>query len=144
MGTDIHGFVEIKKDGVWSRFEEEAFIGRYSGRNKHIPFADRDYVAFGLLAGVRDRVGNFVPVDIPRGLPKLEDTSLSKQVRRDINNNTDFHSKSYLSAKEIRDHIQNGVFSGWLYGKAAFMQDLETLISLGNPDDVRFVFWFDN
>lgn len=93
-------------------------------------------------------------------------------MKDDIEDNCDYHSLSWLSLKELLDfdydkklwdrrvmkQIAPNVWSGGelaeegegiitTYRKhlgSSYFNDLEVLKSLGEPEDVRIVFWFDN
>jgi len=60
MGTDIHGFIQEKRNGEWKNSLISAFEGR-------------DYMVFAILANVRNgyTFGNnpIVPIQMNRGLP---------------------------------------------------------------------------
>ena len=119
MGCDIHGVLQVKKAGIWVTIEEK-------------PFSDRDYVAFALLAGVRNGRA-ITPISAPRGLPPrysspeqekiqnilklpnpvIEDTYIDGQWIGD-------HSHSYYLAEELLNYDWNKVVqkeSGLVLGK---------------------------
>lgn len=83
MGTDIHIYAEIFKDGKWKKLDVE------------VP-SDKNYWSFAILANVRNGhgfagsdTGESVPfIDDPRGIP--EDTSI-----RD-SDGIEFESKDYI------------------------------------------------
>lgn len=58
MGTDIHGWIEVKEGNFWRGVNEVYRLTR----------ARRNYEMFGCLFGVRNR-GNFKPIAEGRGLP---------------------------------------------------------------------------
>lgn len=78
MGADIHGAVERQKAGRWT-FAQKLDL-------------DRNYVLFGILAGVR--YGDVQPIASPRGLPADRDRS-ADYYEGD-------HSYSYLTLAELR------------------------------------------
>lgn len=70
MGTDVHPYVELRRNGVWEH-QKQVNVPR-----------DRNYTAFGKLANVRNGTGfagcdmgdAVRPISEPRGIPK--DTSI--------------------------------------------------------------------
>jgi hypothetical protein len=155
MGCDIHSFVEIKTDGVW----------RWIYNVVDEPFSWRNYGIFGFLADVRNYSRSPV-IAQPRGLPDDVSPEL-----RDTSDNYDFHSHSWLTLAELMTYDYDRTFwnrrvmkltaDGILDGAALaeegegrtvslreflgdhFFEQLQTLAELGDPEDVRIVFWFD-
>jgi hypothetical protein len=88
MGTDIHPYVEVRKNGAWTRAKVD------------VP-RDRNYFAFGKLANVRNGSGfagcdmgdPLRPIAEPRGLPP--DTSIQN------NEIEEWRSSDYVS---LGDH----------------------------------------
>ena len=132
------------------------------------PFDWRSYSMFGFLAGVRN-YSCCEPLAAPRGLPK----DMSKEVSAEaIDWGFDGHSHSWLMLRDLVEFDYDHVFwnrrvtkktsSGVLNGAAlaeegegehityrehlgkCFFEHLDALKSLGEPDAVRIVFWFDN
>lgn len=152
MGCDIHVHVERQDEaGEWQRLDVPE------------PFGDRNYSAFGFLAGVRNY--SAVPsIAEPRGIPEDVSTSVAASFE---DWGVDAHTPSWLTARELAefDYEQsmndrritrngNGGFTGtpdegtvMTYREflgAGFIDDVETLGALGEGDRVRVVFWFDN
>lgn len=150
MGCDIHSHAERRVNGKWEvvkdAFTLDDFDREYYGREKgDSPFRWRSYSMFGFLAGVRSHWCN--PIVEPRGFP--DDTT--DEVREDYEYwGSDAHTPSFLTAKELLEfNYDKPVFKGSeetyrdnLSGM--FFIHLEDLAKLGNPEDVRIVFWFDN
>lgn len=166
MGCDIHSFVEVKKDGKWIKEENALFDDGWNGKSTS-PFDWRHYAMFSFFAGVREKLG-IEQLSEPRGLPddseclneKLDkpyemyynfgSTGFCKTVGDEILYDVDYHSHSYLLLKELVDFDYSKKLD---YGDCetyadlfsdAYFNNIETLKTLGNPEDVRFVFWFDN
>lgn len=114
MGTDIHPYVEVKTRA-----------GRWRSAPVQVP-NERNYVAFAILANVRNGFGfagvpthePLIPISEPKGLPP--DTSICN-TQGDCD---DFdvwlgdHSHSYVTLAELKSYdlnqslAQNGVVSG--------------------------------
>ncbi len=173
MGCDIHSFAEVRKNGKWEKVGEVFPLDDWDRNYFKKDFGDspinwRDYSLYGWLADVRNY--SCVPaISQPRGIPD----DVSPEVAQENNDwADDGHSHSWLSLAELlavnyetvfwdrrvtrqeapnfwngaalanegegkhitlREHLSEGYF-----------RVLETLKTLGNPDDVRIVFWFDN
>jgi hypothetical protein len=167
MGCDIHMFVEMRKNGVWGlAYGSDIPGGNFSEGNA--PFNWRSYRLFGFLAGVRN-YSEVTPISKPRGLP--EDVGEAILHERE-HWGYDGHSTSWLTVKELADFnynaemedrrctVQTGPnsWSGSATCKPGegekmtyreflgerFFKDLEILKAIGNPEDTRIVFWFDN
>lgn len=172
MGCDIHSFVEVKKDGKWQLPEPPIFvhdkIGQmvYGETNHNHPFNWRSYGVFGFLADVRN-YSMVPPIAERRGKPE----DVSDYVKAEYWESDD-HSHSWLSLKELLDFDYEAKFENrritkqtgphcWdgaalseegegkvtafreFLGKP-FFNDLETMSKIGDPENVRIVFWFDN
>jgi hypothetical protein len=134
MGCDIHLHSEIKINGKWEHYSAIE--------------VDRDYMLFGLMAGVRD--SKVTPICQPQGLPD----NLSVVTKLDYERmKDDAHSMSYYNSTLIyelekaiednREFLFNSKF-GYLFGNA-----YGQFINYPNDypeeiEDIRFVFWFDN
>ena len=108
------------------------------------PYVGRNYRLFGALAGVRDYNMDIIS-DFAKGLPvdvSTEVCAISDEW--DI----DGHTHSYLTVKELIDSKYYKMSEKELYdigmGSFFFKNVVETLLNMGNPEDVRIVFWFDN
>lgn len=155
MGCDIHSFVEVKQEGTWKQVEGV------------FPFDWRNYSVFAFLANVRN-YDCCEPISEPRGLP----SDVSNDIDFIYKDEEDYvHSTSYLTVKELIDFDYDKTFwnrritrtiGNFTNGAALaeegegkivtyrenlgeeFFQDLEELKELGEPENVRIVFWFDN
>lgn len=156
MGCDIHAYVErLNGAGEWE------FVD--------IPVFDcRAYGIFGFLADVRN-YSLVPPITEPRGLPD----SLSPQVANEAKWwNDDMHTESWLIVSELARFDYNQYMNdrrvkrqigpnSWDCGATGapeegtvktyrdflgdwYMREIERLASVGDPDKVRVVFWFDN
>lgn len=130
MGCDIHGFVEVKKDGKWLVYSQ---IDR-----------DRDYKLFAKMANVRNFDSHVEPISDPRGLP--DDVSEVAKIESDYFD-SDGHSHSWLSKEEIASLRE------WILEenkKSPFKTTFKLPYVAQYPEDypryedVRIVFWFDN
>lgn len=172
MGCDIHIHVEIKSNNEWHHFEGNHFTisdweKEYTGNDKgNAPFDWRGYNMFGFLAGVRR---DFTPIKEPTyEIPK----DASKDIKQKWEDwKEDGHSCSYLTARELFEfdynkdidtltnkrrilfekihknvfHMEPETYYDILDGPdSMFFTHLKELTELGNLDDVRIVFWFDN
>lgn len=174
MGCDIHIIAEVREDGTWKANTREVFPldewerEYYKKSHAEVPFDWRSYSMFGLFANVRN-YDHCTSIAAPRGIP--EDASEAyKSHERDWEG--DGHSHSYLTLRELIEFDYDKVF--WnrritrqegpnTFNGAAianegegrhlsqrenlgeqYFQHLEALKTLGAPDDVRIVFFFDN
>ncbi len=84
MGTDIHGYIEIRQDdGTWATRDD---ISEHVGRN---------YEMFGLLFDVRN-YANYIPIAPFRGIP-LDVSDAFRSTRWE----DDAHSDSWITYQEI-------------------------------------------
>lgn len=120
MGCDILEHVERRTSGAWEYVEVPA--------ERTIL---RNYSLFAVLAGVRkdpeDPPQRFEP---QRAIP--EDASDELKYEYDCSDGEYAHS--YRTLAELLAHN----WSQW----PQFVRFLEWMKTLGEPDDVRFVFWF--
>lgn len=155
MGCDIHTFVEVQKNGKWEAVPNPAgckpcwmgedgweLYGLYSGW----VYEDRNYTLFSALAGVRNRYG-VTPFGYPRGIPD----DASPQVREyfiEDEEACDLHSCSYYYLWELYSfdwsvRLPDGER---LCDCCGYFLDesIPTMGRLGESDNVRLVFGFDN
>lgn len=134
MGCDIHAFIEYRSDSQEKRYDESwwSFGGEF-----HL---DRDYEAFGNLAGVRqdDR-----PHISPRGLP----TDLGYATRHHtvymIDGSGTRPSAVYHDPGLRRTSGRRQSSGKWIHPNyLAFLAAMRALEKAGQ--EVRAVFWFDN
>jgi len=172
MGCDIHIHVEIKTNNEWNYFTGNHFTlsdweKEYSGTEKgNAPFDWRSYGMFGVLAGVR---GDTIPIkEVTYELPE----GVSQDIQGNWNDwKGDGHSLSYLTARDLFEFDYNKDISTLtnkrriLFEKikkykynsinetyydvlggpdSMFFTHVKELSELGDLDDVRIVFWFDN
>ena len=163
MGCDIHSFVERRRGGNWEHVEADMGRPRY----ENCPFGWRNYGVFGFLADVRN-YSMVPPITERRGLPD----DLSSGVREGLGEWLDFHSASWLTVAELlavdydaefeNRRIARRMPGGWIDGGVTaepgggnrttlreflgrmFFDDLERLRAIGDPQNTRVVFWFDN
>jgi len=146
MGCDIHCFVEKrdKNTNKWELFNENIFTGWRDEKGSE-PFGNRNYDAFATLADVRNR-HKIRPIASYRGV--LDD--ISEEVAKELDVwNGDAHSENWLYLRELLDfdnYISEDSLRTYreVIGSKEFFTNLEELKTVGNPEDVRIVFWFDN
>lgn len=157
MGADIHIYAERKlKDGTWamcqsySSIDSKSFSPKEAG-TKWFKIQDRDYSFFAALAGVRGSGPE------PRGMPE----DASPLVREECDDwSGDGHSHSWYSAREfvpifmahkmsddelaklvgykLTAHYDVNITNTVLYDHLAIHLPHDA------PENIRFVFWFDN
>jgi hypothetical protein len=145
MRCNIHAYVEVQDGRGWQKigevFKKPNYRPNFPLSRRNTPLSDHpiqgcDYTLFSILAGVRNYSGN-EPIAEPRGMPP----DVSSEVRRLSERfGDDGHSHSWLLLSEIL---------GWNDGFRAWNEDewgvaIEIMKTLGNPDRVRMVFWFDS
>lgn len=173
MGCDIHSFAEVRKDGKWDVAGDvfpldDWYVEHYKRTHSHEPFRDRNYSVFAFIAGVRN-YSDVQPLAAPKGKPDDLSTIVEDAVE---NRDADGHSHSWLTLAELlnvdydapiedrRITVQTGPnsFNGGATAKPGggtsttlreflsqrFFDHLDVLKTLGDPEDVRVVFWFDN
>lgn len=112
MGTDIHLFAEVKRNGVWVCTEElRAPAADEESAPAEVPRArdfDRHYTAFAILAGVHAETRTqapTIPISFPRGLP----TDCSEPLVRYYKwFGSDAHDSSWLSLRELTEFDWDG------------------------------------
>jgi hypothetical protein len=150
MGTDIHPYVEVRRNGKWHLVTDDLF---YAGSDRwtNQPFKERDYTMFGLFAGVRS--GEVDPISEPRGLPEDVSAEVRDQPGAEPHPaDWGWHTHSWLTLAEVQSVDYDQPVMGWAGGHEPlreylgdwYRRDLDALANLGDPSDVRIVFWFDS
>lgn len=151
MGCDIHTFVEKRNEDTkqWELVKDDVFSldnydkEYYKKDKSSVIFGWRNYRMFSILNDVRNSCGIIPMYDTDRGFPD----DISKEVEMEYDSCYD-HSESYLTSKELIDFdydkkaTENESYRDYLGD--LFFTHIEELKSLGNPDEVRVIFWFDN
>lgn len=155
MGCDIHAYAEVRRAGQWERQDVEVFDVRVYG-------------LFGFLADVRNYSHSPV-IAQPRGVP--DDADLTDEDREEMADGW-CHTASWLTLAELLAYDYEQVFwnrritretsPGSFNGAAlaeegegehlplreflgeGYFRQLDALAKLGDPADVRVVFWFYN
>ncbi len=144
MGCDIHTNVEVRRNGAWERvgpvfpspWADQDWADADDKADTDEPFRRRSYALFARLAGVRNYEG-VTPVSEPRGLP--DDMTTETRANADDWRH-DGHSHSWLTLAELQQIDPDcGEFR-----LEDFARDVAVMATLGEPEDVRVVFWFDN
>lgn len=167
MGCDIHGFLEVRKNGKWEVFEENIFP-LYGDKKCSAPFQWRSYGMFSFLADVRNT--SHVPhINFTEGFPE-DSEYLNEEVEeewrsywteppvlintrgKDILEDYNYHSFCHIYLKDIVDfdydktfldkHETIKTFREFL--GEGFFDMIEVMKEIGNTEDVRFIYWFDN
>lgn len=162
-----------RETGKWEKvgnaFTLDSFDREMAKKDKDDhPFCWRSYSLFSFLAGVRN-YDRCEPLSKPKGMPK----DVSDDVKSEWEMwEPDGHSASFLTLRELCEFDYEKVFwnrritkqlsqNSWTGAALAeegegkmisyrqnlgemFFIHLEDLKVLGDPDDVRIVFWFDN
>jgi hypothetical protein len=102
-------------------------------------YGSRSYALFTALAGVRDYSdGRVQIISQPRGVAK----DVSEHLRSMIDSwGDDGHSHSWLRLSELL-HVRHT--HEVLARDPEFQDALDDMLRVGDPNDVRAVFWFDN
>lgn len=121
MGCDIHIHVETKKNGQWKKvgnvfdnpyYDEKYGKESWNYKKTDSPYGGRNYDLFAILANVRNGNGfagydtgdGFIPMDMPRGLPKdVTQTIKNKSEEWGV----DGHSHSYFNLQELNEYDWN-------------------------------------
>jgi hypothetical protein len=149
VGTDIHPYAEVRRDGAWHLVTDKVFPTGFDPAvgipYRSEPFRERDYDMFGLLAGVRNR-GYFTPIAPRRGLPD----DVSAQVCAEMSRYSDPRDATWTTLAELlaydygQDVPDGGAATVRDLIDPWFFAQLDALATLGEPDDVRVVMWFDS
>ncbi len=110
------------------------------------PYNGRCYSLFGILAGVRNTSNMMIGGEWGlKGVP--DDASPQVQGMSD-DWDVDGHSHNYFTVQELLDSDYNKMNKDELTTLGIdpyfFNTTLPQLQKLGNPEDVRIIFWFDN
>lgn len=165
--------VKNAQTGKWEKVGEVFPLDEYDRKacNKEFgdsPFDWRSYSMYGFLAGVRN-YSHCEPLSEPKGLPDDLSPEVAKEAEEWAG---DGHSHSWLTLKELlafdydktfRDKRVTKQVAPDFWNDAAlaeegegahvtyrerlgepFFRALEVLKTLGEPENVRVVFWFDN
>lgn len=174
MGCDIHTMVERKNGLLWEELKCGKLFddvdNYYHDDEQTTPF---DYRSYGMFAFLCKEVRNYseVPGFEERGVPDNASPEFMEFIGA---YSCDAHTPSWLGAAELLSFDYNQTFenmrcsrttvlpNGVLFTDGAaradegkkitfkeflppqFFRDLERLKSLGNPETLRVVFYFDN
>jgi len=115
------------------------------------PYGGRCYSLFGILAGVRDQSNPMIGAEFNsakfnlKGVP--DDASMSVKSIAD-EWDIDGHSHNYFTLRELLDSEYNKMDDNDLKVRGIdpyfFNTTIPQLQKLGQPEDVRIIFWFDN
>ena len=110
------------------------------------PYGGRCYSLFGILAGVRDVSNPMIGgLDFPRGMP---DNASPEVGEMEDDWGPDGHSWNYYTLRELLDSHYAKMNTEELHDLGMdpyfFNNALPDLLKIGDKDDVRIVFFFDN
>lgn len=166
MGTDIYSITEVRdQDGAWKVLkgvDPEGLNPAYNGGvSKESPFQTRNYIHFAFLAGVRQRF-NHDFIDIPRGFPEDMDPELDIEIDYDFGDHSathvyltellEFNYDQALIDDATRANDIEGILLNTSRNPLATYRDLlggyffdilESLKTLGKPENVRILIWFN-
>ncbi len=141
MGCDIHLYVEVRKaeGSPWVFVHPPLGHDAYAEQNGHpaqwAPW--RDYLAFGILAGVRRRAE---PIAGPRGVPHDRTDTYADAVEEWCG---DGHTHSWLMLDELEAYPWDDL-PRKLELRTHLLPALRALKQDGGVHAVRVVFFFDN
>lgn len=123
MGCDIHMIAQVKNNGEWKTEAEDIYTNRF-------------YELFNILGDGRERGYAIYPI---RGFPKdleLDDDNYTKNGfwLGDFN-------FSWITVSEL---LQSKIFMALVTDSESLQKLMSFLNSLGEPENVRIVFGFDN
>lgn len=140
MGTDIHLYVELKhevdgrEDGEWvlAMSEEATYRRRWSP-------------TFAVLSGLDAKDFGVIPIAPARGLPDDVSVEVARRAARQVRG---AHTHSWLTLAEVLAYSWPDSaprhFLDWAASIQSSAHAMWTTLSLYPPDEIRFVFWFDN
>ncbi len=157
MGTYIKSYAEKinKATGKWEQVTGVFSLDDYDKKQTQETYGDspfylQDYFMFGIFANIRNEYG-VKPISLPRGLPI--DTCGYIVNDEAYMCNIGVFGASYLTLRELLEFNYDEMFVSdrddeheeATYRERLnymFFTHLEQLKLLGDPDDVRIVFWF--
>ncbi len=156
MGTDIHGFIEVKNSYIDSSEPEddELFLRWHPAMALDHVYDARSYEAFGCLFGVRGR--SFEPAAAQRGFPEDASRAVARAFEWE---REDSHSPSWISWAELAE-VDWGELES-VTGTEGYKRltrreavrgadwgDVWTVMRIlaerHGSENVRLVVWFDN
>ncbi|MFI1764185.1 hypothetical protein ACH41H_19345 [Streptomyces sp. NPDC020800] len=98
MGTDMHGFIEVRNSHIDTSEpkDDEPFLRWHPAMAMDHVYDDRSYEAFGCLFGVRSRT--FDPLAAGQGFPSDASRAAARAFQR---KSEDAHSASWISWAEL-------------------------------------------
>ena len=126
MGCDIHFYVERKIDGVW---QQQFNTAEENPRWQKYWFNGRNYILFGLLAGVRNH--DVDPLVEPRGVPNDMSDSLTKEWEGWAG---DGHTPTYYSLAELLAAKDKKIMRSGYVDVSGYKQYLKQ----GYPEDFEY------
>ena len=144
---DLHIYGELSKvvtDDPEFEWWQQTEGGKFAHPKNSEPYMGRNYNLFGVLGNVRN-YDNLDPIFSDRYIPN--DTS--KEICDMVDSwDIDGHSHNYLYLDEIIDSVYYNMSDDELneigVGTRFFRGAVDSLLELGNPEDIRIIFWFDN
>ncbi|WP_028799836.1 hypothetical protein [Streptomyces sp. 142MFCol3.1] len=157
MGTDIHGFIEVRNSHIdASEPDDELFLRWHRAMDLCHVYDGRSYEAFGCLFGVRN--ASFEPLAAQRGFPPDASRAVARAFEWE---DGDAHSASWISWAELtaadwdEQELPNTVRSrpeDRLTRRQVLRDEdwgdvwtvMRALAKRHGAENVRLVVWFDN
>ena len=146
MVCDIHGYMEIRKEGGWEI--HKAAKEELDDWTTPSAFEARNYTTFRLLTNGEVRRDCPFDLEDPRGIPD----DATQFTLDEYGDGYDYHTASYITLAEAREMLRIVTKvsildasinpSDWV-DTAKFIVD-SFPEHKGDPEDLRVVFWFDN
>ena len=139
MGCDIHCHLEYYVDGEFRDIDlYKKNIGDDSTDEfiKFQVYIDRNYLLFGLLAGVR---GEIIPISKPRGIPEDCHTASYYYYLSEL-----YEAKLDIKYRPIHKYLENLIELIEKRFDEVVYFGLGRKITPKQAQSIRLVFWFDN
>ena len=167
MGCDIHSFAEVKRNNKWEKITDTNNTDPFSWRSYSMFAFLADVRNYDHCESLNEQKGLPKDSEWLNESPRfLEETNFS-----DIRNNMNYHSHSYFTLKELLDFDYDKTFWNRRITRTVgntsngaslaekgegnivsyrdnlgqcYFDDIDKLKELGEPEDVRIIFYFDN
>ena len=141
---EMYLYVEVKlhPNVGWSVVEQPTFSHPYLNEKVETPFSWAGTALFTFLGGWFGSNGSKTALSLlcqPRGFPSDVSTYVKDECA-DMDGLP--HSMSYVSLKELNDFEYSPLYKSALGD--CFFKNIEEMNALGEPENVRIVFWFDD
>ena len=168
MGCDIYSYAEVYDGEKWSIVGDVFPLSEFDQKRQRKthgshPFDWRWYGMFGFLANVRNYSRVPVLAEPKYSLPE----DVSAAIKEEYGDYNGWHTTTWLTLRQLLDFDYDQVFWDRRVMKngngaaladegegehltvrkflgESFFRDIDVLKTLGDPNKVRVVFWFDN